>query len=630
MSSTSSFMTRGLGQVLFNYLPDATFDYDRGSCICKVAEVLIDTSKGEELDKHRLLNEIRDYVKKWEGRSNIRAEDTHRPGLFAFGTPEKVYFNVYPLTFECRNCRAAFSYNREEEFLSNSDNHKCRWCGGRLNQIYHVLVHQCGNIKSLWVPKCPNHGNKPSRVKLDFQGSQKARDFRWVCMDCNQELRSISRQCEICSAAEESGGEGELTHGKRPTMRPIPHRANAAYYTHHITRVNVGTQDLRELESHPERDRILVDAYCRDSYTATELIAGITSRRDAKKEKAEELRRMASTLPDGPERKSLLGAADTIEALSDEPTENTQKPTEYGISEGAFHEILEYVKFRSSCKISGTTEVRQEFDRRHPGMGTIFDLIEKEYENAGIAEIKLVADFPVLTAVFGYTRVGFEPETPMGSETVKTTFNWFPTLRMNKETLVDRIPIFIRTAETEAIFIRLNPTSLLKWLEKILPGSVGEIPASERQARLWLLRNVDEVDRFVTRNQMTPITRAIFGITHTLSHIFIRSAASLAGIDRTGLSEYLFPRIGALVIYNSNTVFNLGGLTTMFEENLEELLRNTRFNPLAQECIYDPVCKEQWNSSCHACTHLGEMACSFFNRGMSRDYLFGPKGYWAK
>jgi hypothetical protein len=129
---------------------------------------------------------------------------------------------------------------------------------------------------------------------------------------------------------------------------------------------------------------------------------------------------------------------------------------------------------------------------------------------------------------------------------------------------------------------------------------------------------------------MTPITRAIFGITHTLSHILIRSAASLAGIDRTGLGEYLFPRIGALVIYNSHTVFNLGGLTTMFEENLEELLRNTRSNPLAQECVYDPVCKEQWNSSCHACTHLGEMACSFFNRGMSREYLFGPKGYFAK
>jgi hypothetical protein len=623
-------MTRGLGQVLFNYLPDATLDYDRGSCICKVAEVIIDTSIEEKIDKLRLLNEIRTYVSRWEGRSNIPAENTHRPGLFAFGTPEKVIFNIYPLTFECRNCRAAFSYNREEEFLSNPENHKCRWCGGRLNQIYHVLVHQCGNIKSLWVPKCPNHGNKPSRVKLDFQGSQKARDFRWVCMDCNQELRTISRTCEICSTNEEKREEGESIHGKRPTMRPIPHRANAAYYTHHIIRVNVGTQDLRELESHLERDQILVDAYLRDSYTAAELIARVSSGRDPKKERAEELRRMASTMPDGPARKSLLEAADTIEALTDEPTENTQKQTEYGISERAFHELLEYVKFRSTCRISGTTEVRQEFDRRHPGMGAIFDLIENEYDNAGIAEIKLVADFPVLTAVFGYTRVSFEPETPMGSETVKTTFNWFPTLRMNKEALVDRIPIFVRAAETEAIFIRLDPVRLLKWLEKILPGSVGEIPASESLARLWLLRNFDEVDRFVTQNQMTPITRAIFGITHTLSHIFIRSAASLAGFDRTGLGEYLFPRIGALVIYNSNTVFNLGGLTTMFEENLEDLLRNTRSNPLVQECVYDPVCKEQWNSSCHACTHLGEMACSFFNRGMSREYLFGPKGYWAK
>jgi hypothetical protein len=98
----------------------------------------------------------------------------------------------------------------------------------------------------------------------------------------------------------------------------------------------------------------------------------------------------------------------------------------------------------------------------------------------------------------------------MGSEIVKTTFNWCPTLRMNKEALVDRIPIFIRAAETEAIFIRLDPTRLLKWLEKIIPGSVGEVPASESSARLWLLRNVDEVDRFVTQDQMTPIHSHIF------------------------------------------------------------------------------------------------------------------------
>jgi hypothetical protein len=87
--------------------------------------------------------------------------------------------------------------------------------------------------------------------------------------------------------------------------------------------------------------------------------------------------------------------------------------------------------------------------------------------------------------------------------------------------------------------------------------------------------------------------------------------------------------MGAMVIYNSNTVFNLGGVTTLFEEELELLLENVRSNPLARECVYDPVCSDHLNSSCHACTHLGEMSCSFFNRGMSREYLFGPKGFWS-
>jgi len=157
---------------------------------------------------------------------------------------------------------------------------------------------------------------------------------------------------------------------------------------------------------------------------------------------------------------------------------------------------------------------------------------------------------------------------------------------------------------------------------------VGAIPATDRDARLWLLKNVGSVDRFVTREGMPGVTKAVFGLVHTMSHMFMRSAAILAGIDRTGLAEYLFPRIGAAVIYNSNTVFNLGGLTTLYEADLLSLIEKTRLDPLAKECVYDPVCREQWNSSCHACMHLGEMACSFFNRGMSREYLFGSKGFW--
>lgn len=628
---STRFMTRGLGQVLFNYLPDATLDYDRGSCICKVAEVRL--SGIERIDSRRILDEIQAYVSRWGDR--VRGlPDIRRPDLFVFGTPEEVIFNVYPLVFECRNCRAAVSFPNEQQFLAQVRNRSCRWCGGGLIQIYHVLVHECGNLKSLWVPRCGNHRGSPSRVVLDFRSSQKARDFRWVCRDCGSELRPINRPCDWCKpdGGSEEKSEGE-SGSRTPMMRAIPHRANAAYYAHHITLVNVDYEDVAELRDHPDRERLLVEAYLRDSYATEELLEGVRTERDPDLVRADQLRRRAAELPDEPDRARLLQAAETLEALAQgRKAEVPKESATYGIGEGAFKELFEHVKLRGTCRLSGIREAREAAERLRPGRGAMFDLVELAYREAKISEIKLVSDFPIVTAVFGYTRVGFDPESVLGDTEVRTTFNAFPSLRMSREVLVDKVPVFLNVAETEALFIRLDPVELVGWLGRRLPEYVREVPRTEREARLWLLQNVGEVDRFVTRAGMTPITRAVFGVAHTMSHVFIRATALLGGIERTGLGEYLFPRIGGFLVFNANTIFNLGGLTTLFEESLLELVETATLDPLARECVYDPVCSEHWDGSCHACTHLGEMACSFFNRGMSRSYVYGSgpvPGLWT-
>src|SRR3990170_4834227 len=128
MSSDKRFMTRGLWQVLFNYLPDATFDYDRGSCICKVTELNLSPQVG--IDRVQILQDIREYVKPWGDMTTLRPEDLKKPDLFTFGEPETVKFNVYPLTFKCVKCLSAFSYSNEQQFLSNPANRTCAWCGG--------------------------------------------------------------------------------------------------------------------------------------------------------------------------------------------------------------------------------------------------------------------------------------------------------------------------------------------------------------------------------------------------------------------------------------------------------------------------------------------------------------------
>jgi len=625
-------MTRGLGQVLFNYLPEATLDYDKGSCICKVAEVRINTEAAKSLDHRRILSDVRQYIKRWGNRCELPANRTFNIKLFAIGEPVQVLFNVYPLVFECRKCRAAFSYKNEHEFVKNPRNHKCRWCGGRLGQIYHILVHECGEMKQLWVPSCRNkiHRGKQTKVVLDFRSSQKAMDFSWVCRDCGQPIKPIIRQCRKCHEEAEKGvgEERENLQSGSKSMRPIPHRANAAYYTHHLTRVNVSREDVRELEEHPDKERILVEAYLNGHFSSEDLLHGITSSEDGFSESVRQCQR-AQGLPDGPEKDILMKAAKVLEALEAKETKNKKSPRSYGVTEQGVEQLFDYVKLRGTCQTTDLERIQDRVEKKRPGRGRIYRKIRKEYENAGVCEIGLIEDFPIATYVFGYTRVSPDPETKMGKRVIRTTFRHFPTFRMSTESLQDRIPIFTRVSETEGLFVRLEPLKVLDWLNNVSPGIVDNSNMIEKDAQLWLLCNIGEVDRFVTRDGMSETTQLIFGLIHTMSHIFIRAAASLAGVDRTGFGEYLFPKIGAFVVYNAKTEFNLGGLTTLFEEELDILLRKARYDPLAKECIYDPVCREHRDSSCHACTHLGEMACAYFNRCMSRELLFGQKGFWG-
>jgi hypothetical protein len=447
-------------------------------------------------------------------------------------------------------------------------------------------------------------------------------------MECGAAIRPVNRRCTRCADNQAEEPDGEERRNVDVIMRPIPHRANAAYYSHHITRVNVSRQDVQVLLDHPEKKRILVDAYLNNVYRTEDLLRGVTG--DSGGSDADRMRRRAAALPEGPEKQKLLEAAMVLAALDLRSGSAVESAAAHELSDAATEELFDYVKLRGACNISGLDDVRRTVEQKRPGMGRMFDRIQQEHQLAGLSEIALITDFPIATTVFGYTRVSPDPETAIGDRRIHTTFRRFPTFRMSGDSLQDKIPVFCRVAETEGLLVRIDPVRLLAWVDRMCPGSIGEVPADESEAKLRLLGCVGDVDRFVTPAGMSEITRTIFGLVHTASHALIRAAASLAGVERAGFGEYLFPRIGTFVIYNANTEFNLGGLTTLFEEELEILLARARYDPLARECVYDPVCREQHHSSCHACTHLGEMACAYFNRAMSRQFLFGPQGFWGE
>ena len=117
-----------------------------------------------------------------------------------------------------------------------------------------------------------------------------------------------------------------------------------------------------------------------------------------------------------------------------------------------------------------------------------------------------------------------------------------------------------------------------------------------------------------------PEARLVFGLIHSFSHLCVRQAALLCGLDATSLSEYIFPRTLAFALYcNHRFGATIGALTALYEQSLAEWLNAVRS---VRRCVYDPVCYDR-EGNCHACSHLAETSCRFFNLNLNRAFLFG-------
>ena len=167
----------------------------------------------------------------------------------------------------------------------------------------------------------------------------------------------------------------------------------------------------------------------------------------------------------------------------------------------------------------------------------------------------------------------------------------------------------------------LNPDRVIAWLERNgcqLSIPSGSDPRLARRAYFVQLLNNVPLRETLRVDQRE--ARMVFGLLHTLSHLSVRQAALLCGLDSTSLSEYVLPRALTFALYcNHRFGATIGALTALFEQSLREWLLKLRDT---RRCVYDPVCRDR-SGNCHACTHLSETSCRFFNLNLSRAFLFG-------
>lgn len=188
--------------------------------------------------------------------------------------------------------------------------------------------------------------------------------------------------------------------------------------------------------------------------------------------------------------------------------------------------------------------------------------------------------------------------------------------------------VFTNILETEGVLVEISMLAIYRWL--IENGLINDdvIISDEISAKKWFLENIHlkTITQFSTISGAhgNMVTKAVYSLLHTISHMMIISAGKHSGLGRDSISELIFPSAAAFFIYPTTSEgVTLGSISGMFETELDQFLNDTlKENEI---CTFDPICKTTQNGACIACTYLSEVNCTHFNKDLSRAYLYGGR-----
>jgi hypothetical protein len=227
----------------------------------------------------------------------------------------------------------------------------------------------------------------------------------------------------------------------------------------------------------------------------------------------------------------------------------------------------------------------------------------------GITDIRYQERVPITTALVGYTRGTYRPE--------EAKLNMFGSGK--------GIEVYASLTHTEGIWVQLDPTKTLTWLNarsKDPQPVAGSFPRD----LLTLQKTFGATGGSAFGRFTDEWTSNHFGLLHTLSHLLIKAAGRLSGLEQEGVGEEMLPYTNSVLIYaNHSGEFVLGGLQLLMEHHMDTILGGLKDDAL--RCVYNPICEKK-NSSCHGCLHVSEVSCAHFNRTMARRLLMGSKGFW--
>lgn len=565
---------RGVSQILFGFLPQQTVDL-RGA-VWRVARW--SSPVPIRADEATVRSALELAAMPWAsvGNDGGLVEDLRRGRGFnvvSLSHEEGVSCEEFPKVWFCRQCKR----------LTKERTPRCR-CGNRPSwaQLHFVGYHSCGRVIPPNYPTCPVHGE--ARIRLP--GTAKASEIRFECPECGRLLRrglGFTR-CEC--------GQGNVSWNV--------HRAASVYSPRSTVVVNppdVETARLYKVGDGPTKALDWVLDACAETSPLSRGASADSLRASLEAQGLDQdtVERMVELAIQGGQLASA-GEAD-LDILSDSKRQIAEEgAVEVATAFGKSRVRLEDLRDRAA----EGSEQRRTIEEEYPSA----------FARAGIESVDLVSRFPILTMMFGFTRGDPTP----GAATLVP-------FRDRRGQLMPHGD----QAETEALMVRLDPTRVARWLES--RGHSLRAWQDRRSARLAVLEGSD-VPPTWDLGQGNSMGLDLLKLVHSMCHRWIRRLAVHAGVDMNSLSEYLVPSHSAFFVYAAaRGGFVLGGLQAVFERSLHLLVKDVVSSE--RRCPLDPGCGRT-GGACLACLHIGEPSCRLFNQALSREVLFGARGYLSE
>ena len=603
-------MQRSVSQAMYRYLPQRWVDFyiksSRDSYSAYVTNW--NSEKLEDANTDRIIREVWHRLDGLHGLTDGFAP-TGDASAWSVLTPKSgdknssIFTEVSPLLFFCSNpkCRKATSFYSSNAFLSNYNaNKRCKYCQSPMTQVRMIYYCNCGWAAPVTLPKCQCGGAM-------FQKST----YIYECSKCHSQFE-LRTKCKKC---------GKLVYPRNALD-------NAHYYGHSFSLIDLVNMEQEKFISEQPEGRYLTIAYWMNLITREQFQQSVKYYLQGGGQQIDEdqlqvqIEEYKKILPPGfPEEQIRALALKAVEM--NDPLKDARSAVEKAkilvpqqsdipeIARNAAMKILEYdtvlyADERISIDEAANTALElQEIDdvRKYHIAKT----------RGHFSTIQTSSKVPFVMAVYGYSR----KDNEIKGDTKLCAFTKEKNARSN---------IYATRMETEGVLFELDRREVLRWMQR--NGWISNIEYNdampEEEIKAWFLNNCDESkisyygsvdeakeDRFYR----------VFKLLHSISHALLRQAATITGLDKSSLAEYIFSDVPAVFIYCQNSQgFNLGAMQSAMESQLDYWINGAISE--SYQCIFDPVCKDE-TGACAGCLFLNDVSCHYFNRQLDRRYLIG-------